>query len=114
MSIMTNMIDAMLERDIEAYLPGRHSGACLQPYAVVADDGVRKAGKTTGRHVYLVTAYVPVARPTAIGPLLAAIKSALATVDNVRETGDQSPDGIDDELQAYYVTLEYSALCSLI
>lgn len=114
MSIMTDMIDAMKAREIDAYLPGRHSGACLKPYAVVADDGVRRVGKTTGRHVFIVTAYVPMDRPTALGGLLAQVKSALATVGNVRETGEQSPDEIDDELNAYCASLEYSALCSLI
>ncbi len=114
MSMMTDMVDAMQAAGIEAWLPGRHTGTCNTPYAVVADDGLRRMGKTTGRHVYIVTAYVPHDRPTALNPLLAQIRTALTGVDGVRETGEQSPDDIDDELQAYYCSLEYSALCSML
>lgn len=114
MSMMTDMVDALQAAGIEAWLPGRHEGTCRGAYAVVADDGLRRMGKTTGRHVYIVTAYVPKETPTALNGMLAGIRTALAGLDGIRETGEQSPDDIDDELEAYYCSLEYSALCSLI
>ncbi len=111
---LTDIIDALKARDIDAWLPGRHSGRCVSPYCVVADDGVRRMGKTTGRHLYIVTAYVPSDRPALMNELLPAVRRALADMDNLRETGEQSADDLDEETGAYYVTLGFSSLCSMV
>lgn len=112
--MLTRIIDALRAGGVDAYLPGRHVGKCKQPYAVVADDGVRKTGKTTGRRMFAVTVYVPAAKPTAMQGALADIRAALASMDNLQEMDSQTGDMIDDEIEAYIVGLEYSALCSLI
>ena len=111
---LTDIIDALSEAGIKAYLPGRHTGKCDSAYCVVADDGVRALGKTTGRHMYIVTLYVPYETPTDMDDLLPKVRKALIDMDNLRETGEQSADGVDEDIEAYYVTLGYKSLCSLI
>lgn len=112
--MLTTLIDALKAAGVDAYLPGRHDGKCKKAYAVVSDDGVRRAGKTTGRRLFTVTAYVPVSKPTAMNALLAKIRTAMAGLENISEMDSQSGDMIDDEIEAYIVGLEYSALCSMI
>ncbi len=112
--ILTDIIDTLKARSIDAYLPGKHDGPCKGPYVVVADDGVRRTGKTTGRHMYLLTAFVPAEKPTAMDTLLSGVRSALASMSNLKETDGQGADYIDEEIGAYAAQLSYSALCSLI
>lgn len=111
MSVMTDMIDALKGAGLDAYLPGRHQGPCLTAYVALEDGGVVRTGKTTGRHVYQLTAMVPVDRPGDMTRLLREIRAAMNTLPHLR-AGDDSPDMIDEEKSAYCVTLEYSALCS--
>ena len=112
--ILTDMIDALRAEGVETWLPGKHEGKCTAPYAVVSDGGVRRTGRTTGRHLYTVTAFVPAAKPTAMNQLVASIRRARAAMDNLKESDGQSGDMIDDEIEAYVVEIGYSALCSLI
>lgn len=113
MSVMTNMIDVLKNADIDAYLPGKHAGPCKSAYVVIEDDGVRQTGKTTGRHLYVVTAFVPVNAPTELVSLLSEVRLALSGVGAVRPTGERSPDEIVEEIGAYCASEVYSALCSL-
>lgn len=113
-SVLTDMIDALRAQNIEAWLPGKHDGKCKGPYTVVADDGIRRMGRTTGRHFYTVTAFVPAKKPTAMAELLAGVRTAMAGLDNLKEEESQSGDMIDDEIEAYIVEARYSALCSMI
>lgn len=113
MNTMTRIVDTLTAQHIAAFLPGRHEGMCTSAYVAVEDGGVIQTGKTTGRHVYTLTAMVPFGTPSAMGALLNSIRSAMRAMPTLRPTGEQSPDMIDEERGAYCVTVEYSALCSL-
>lgn len=113
MSMHTNIVDRLTAAGIAAYLPGKHAGQCKSAYAAVEDGGIVQTGKTTGRHVYQITAMVPVSAPSAMNALLSSIRTAMSGMTALRPTGGQMPDVIDEEVGAYCVTLEYSALCSL-
>lgn len=109
----TRIVDTLAAAGIAAYLPGKHEGQCKSAYAAVEDGGVVQTGKTTGRHVYQITAMVPVDKPSTMNALLSSIRTAMSGMTALRPTGSQMPDIIDEEIGAYCVTLEYSALCSL-
>lgn len=113
MSIQTRAVDAMNAAGIAAYLPGRAPGDCKSAHAVVADGGRVATGRTTGRRVFYVTAYVPAARPGDLTPLLARIADALVAVKELRQTGDVSEGYFDQDKGAYCAAAEYSALCGL-
>lgn len=112
MSMLTNIVDTLTAAGISAYMPGKHEGKCLSAYVMAADGGVIRTGKTTGRHIYQLYVYVPMDRPSTLTAQVASVRDAVKTLTSLRQTGDQSPDMIDEELGAYCVTLEYSALCS--
>lgn len=112
MSVMTNMIDTLNAAGLNAYLPGRHQGQCLKPYTVIEDGGTEQVGKTTGRHVYLVTVLVPLDAPTRMQTELVNVQAALKAMPFLK-IGEKNPDFIDEDKNAYCVALEYSALCSL-
>lgn len=112
MSVMTNIIDTLTAAGIPAFLPGRHQGACLSAYIAVEDGGVIRTGKTTGRHIYQLTAMTPLDRPSEMTALLRRTRAAMNALGDLR-AGDDSPDAIDEEKGAYCVTMEYAALCGL-
>lgn len=112
MSMMTNIVDVLKRAEIDGFLPGKHVGACKSAYVVVEDGGVIKTGKTTGRHVYLLTAMVPLETPSKMTTMLTGIGKAMAQEMPWMQMGDKSPDVIDEDQGAYCVTIEFSALCS--
>lgn len=112
MSIQTRAVDALNAAGIPAYLPGRAPAGCHTAHAVVTDGGRIATGRTTGRRLYYVTAYVPEARPGDLAPLLARIADALAGVRELRQTGDISESYFDEDKAAHCAAAEYSALCS--
>ena len=112
MSMMTRIADALTGADIRCYLPGRHQGTCEEPYAVVTDAGIARIGKTTGRHVYYVTLYVPMEKPSMMTELLGTARCALLALTALRPNPMQSEGTIDEVGRAYCVSMEYSALCS--
>ncbi len=113
MSIMTKMVDALEAVEIRAYLPGRAPGGCQSAHAIVTDGGRVPLGKTTGRHIYYVTACVPAARPGDLTELTRRIGDALVGLRELRATGDVSESFFDDEKGAYCAAVEFSALCAL-
>ena len=114
MSLQTDLIDALKANGIPAYLPGRAPGDCRTAHAVVTDGGTIQTGKTTGRRMYYITAYVPESRPGDLAALVRAIPTAVRPVTACRATGDVSEAAFDEEKGAHYAAVEFAALCSLI
>jgi len=114
MGIREAMYTALNDADLTVYLPGQYDGVCAAPYIVVSDGGTVPTGKTTGIKRFLVTGYVPLGRLTDLRALLASAQTALSAVMAVRTTGEISHEEIDDERGAYFASVEYAALCSLI
>ena len=113
MAMLTRLTDALNSAGIPAYLPGRAPGECRTAHAVVADGGRDRTGKTTGRRMYYITAYVPEQRPGDLNDLVRRISDAAVAVREVRETGNVSEAGFDDEKKAYCATVELYALCAI-
>jgi hypothetical protein len=110
---MTTIVDTLQAAGIDAYLPGRAPGECRKAHAVVDDGGRVREGRTTGRRIYYVTAYVPEARPGDLAGFVARISDALAPLKTPRCTGNVSDEFFDDEKKARGATVELSALCTL-
>lgn len=113
MSILTRMADALNAAGIKAYLPGRAPGECREAHAVVADGGRTREGRTTGRKIYYVTAYVPEQRPGDLAGLVQQIPEALLPVREIRATGNIGEDYFDKEKKAFCATVELYALCAI-
>lgn len=113
MSIMAKMADALNAAGIPAYLPGRAPGECRTAHAVVADGGRTREGRTTGRKLYYVTAYVPEQRPGDLAELVKQISDAMLSMRDLRPTGNICQDYFDDEKKAYCATVELYALCAI-
>lgn len=113
MDIREEMYQALADAKIDVYLPGQYQGACKAPYVVLSDGGVISMGKSTGRRSFWVTGYAPVSRPMALKPLLAQVRSALAPLKTPRTSGEISPEDYDEESQAVFAAIEYTALCAI-
>ncbi len=113
MAVLTKIVDALNAGGVPAYLPGRAPAECREAHAAVADGGRAREGRTTGRRMYYVTAYVPEQRPGDLAGLVAQIAEAVLPLREVRSTGNVSEDSFDDEKKAYCATVELYALCAI-
>lgn len=113
MSVLTKVADALNTAGIPAYLPGRAPGECREAHVVVTDGGRIRQGRTTGRRMYYVTAYVPEQRPGDLAGLVMQIAEAVLPLREVRSTGNVSEDSFDDDKRAYCATVELYALCAI-
>lgn len=112
MSIREEMLTRLAQAGVDACLPGQKEGLCKKPYVVVSDAGTYATGRTTGYKVFLVTGYVPAARPLDLRELLIDAQTALVGMKSIRTTGEISPESIDDDRKAHIATVEYTALCA--
>lgn len=106
---------ALLEAKIQTYAPGEKNGACTAPYVVIREAGtypfaVRKNGYT----LWAVHFYVPLSRYSELSALQERAKTVLRNFSELRETGNVSPDGIDERFQAHTRSMEYQVLRTFI
>lgn len=113
MSIQTRIIDRLSAAGLPGYLPGRAPAECRSAHAVVADGGRDRQGRTTGRHMYYVTVYVPEQRPDDIGSAMHKASEALLGMRDIRATGNVSGGDFDKEKKAHFATMELYALCAI-
>lgn len=113
MSIQTRIIDRLSIAGLPAYLPGRAPGECRKAHAVVADGGRDRQGRTTGRHMYYVTVYVPEQRPDDLTEKMQQASEALLGMRDIRATGNASGGDFDEKKKAYFASIELYALCAI-
>ena len=113
MGIRESMYKALQDAGLLVYLPGQAEGDCKAGYVVISDGGVIAMGRGTGRKSFLVTAYVPAARPLDLRPLLVSASAALAPIRNLRTNGEVSPEDFDEARKAVFAAIEYTALCAI-
>lgn len=112
-AMIKSIVDTVRAAGLTAYLPGQHQGECREPYVIVSDGGTRATGKTTGEHVYLVTAIVPIGMPLRLHTLMADVMTAMKSLTMLTQGGTSEED-IDEEVMCRFKSVEYGGLCSLI
>lgn len=112
MSIPTRILDALKAAELNAVLPGVRDDKCGSTYYVVTDAGRRAVSKNNALRVFYVTAYVPADKPSQLAPALTAAREALIGLANLRDTGEESEPAYDEEIEAVFAAIEYTALCA--
>lgn len=107
-------IRSVLKADgLLVYDPGNHPDKCKAPYVVVRQMGTYASiqSRLTGYTLAQVYVYVPLDAYGQLTGLAARVKQLLAPLHRqLRPTGHESPDMIEEEYRAHSRSIEYQIL----
>ena len=95
------------EAGFEAYSAGQHSGMCRAPYVVIKDGGQRAFNAALLCSVVEILAYFPAERFSEMEEYVRGVKEALAGLDFLKATGDETPVFLDERKRAYTTGVKY-------
>lgn len=102
--------DTLSAAGIDVRLPGAKQGTCKAPYAVVQMSGTYPYAVSNRLGYTLVTVhcYAPLARYYTLNVLTRQVKAALSALyPDLRPTGNQAMDTINDNFSAHESSVEY-------
>jgi len=97
---------------LNPYPPGKHKGLCNQSYSVVKESNQIPTFYTNklGTKLIDVIVFVPLASYVDIEGYKNSIINSLKTIKSIKKTGNETPVIIDDDKQAYTLSLEYKIM----
>ncbi len=102
---------ALIGAGIQTYAPGEKNGICTAPYAVIREAGTYPfAVHKNGYTLWVVHLYVPLSKYRELAPLQERVKTVLKGFSELKETGNVSPDIIEEKYQAHTRSMEYQLL----
>lgn len=92
----------------EVYSIGQKRDKCQKSYVVIKENGVTAmVGNVAGYKLFDIIIYHPIDNYSTMEPYVENIKQALAAIDELRPTGNETPAIIDDEVGAYTTSVGY-------
>lgn len=98
----------LLKLGYEVYSIGQKRDKCQKSYVVVKENGVTAmVGNVAGYKLFDIIIYHPMDNYSTMEPYVENIKQALAAIDELRATGNETPAIIDSEVEAYTTSVIY-------
>lgn len=89
------------------YAIGEHQGECIKPYAVLKFDNQLQSMNNSqcGWQFVHVFCYAPLGDITVLDDMIPRVKSALKGI--LEDTGEITPEAIEEEKKAYFRRIKY-------
>ena len=95
--------------DFDVYSLGQHKGECKSPYIVLRNNGTTINGSVADRR-YEILFYVPVSQYSSIEDYVESVKKCMQKLfPAVRLKVDESTHYLDNDVNAYMTSVEYTA-----
>lgn len=113
---MTLRIYTKLKNDgVDVYFPGQHKGICQSPYTVIRKDAQLTYAGTNklGQRIVDIMIYCPIKSYKAAEDYVKDIRKYMEGFNFLRKTGFETPWMVEDDIEAYSTSLQYTIIKEL-
>lgn len=109
------IFDKLKVEGLNPHAPGQHKGLCASPYCVIKEGSQIQSiySNRLGQKAMDIIIFAPLDSYIALDVYAKEIRIALRDVEGLRKTGFETPVIIDDDKDAYTISIQYVVIKKL-